>query len=327
MKAVVREVYGSADVLEFVDVDRPVAGEGQVLVRVRAAGVDPGVWHLMTGLPYPVRLVSGLRVPKDRRLGTDVAGEVAAVGRGVTRFAVGDAVFGTCGGAFAEYAVGAEDGFVAKPANLTFEQAAAVPVSACTALRGLRDTGRVRAGQDVLVIGAGGGVGAYAVQLAKVFGARVTGVCGPAKADLVRSLGADAVIDYTRADFADGTRYDLVLDTAGNRTLAHLRRALTPKGTLVIVGGEAEGKLLRGIDRQLRGFALSLFVGQRIRTFVASQPRADLELLREHIEAGALRPVVDRTYPLSATADAVRYLARGHPTGKVVITVQPGRER
>ncbi|PRY40692.1 NAD(P)-dependent alcohol dehydrogenase [Umezawaea tangerina] len=321
MKAIVRDVYGSADVLELVDVDRPVAGDGEVLVRVRAAGVDPGVWHLMTGLPYPVRLVTGLRVPKDRSLGLDVAGVVEEVGPGVSRFAVGDEVFGTCGGSFAEYAVGAEDAFVAKPADLTFEQAAAVPVSACTALQGLRDTGRVRAGQDVLVIGAGGGVGAYAVQLAKAFGARVTGVCGPAKVDLVRSLGADAVVDYTREDLADGTRYDLVLDTAGNRTLAHLRRALTPKGTLVIVGGEEEGRLLRGMDRQLRGMVLSLVVGQRIRTFVASQPRADLELLRGHLEAGTVRPVIDRTYPLSATADAVRYLAQGHPTGKVVITV------
>jgi NADPH:quinone reductase-like Zn-dependent oxidoreductase len=319
MKAIVQDVYGSADVLEFRDVDRPVAGDGQVLVKVLAAGVDPGVWHLTRGLPYPVRLVTGLRKPKARVPGMDVAGLVEAIGPGVTRLAVGDEVFGTCAGAFAEYAVGREDRLVAKPSTLTFEQAAAVPVSGCTALQALRDAGKVAAGQRVLVIGAGGGVGAYAVQLAKVFGAEVTGVCGSGKVELVRSLGADHVVDYTREDFSGG--YDLILDTAGNRPLSRLRRALTPKGTLVIVGGEGGGKVLQGLDRQLRALALSPFVGQRLCTLVATEPAADLEQLAELIDAGRIRPVIDRTFPLSAAADAIRYLELGHTKGKSVLAV------
>jgi NADPH:quinone reductase-like Zn-dependent oxidoreductase len=319
MKAITQDAYGSADVLEFQDVGRPVAGDGQVLVRVRAAGVDPGVWHLTRGLPYPVRLVTGLRKPKARVPGMDVAGVVEAVGAGVTRLRVGDEVFGTCEGAFAEYAVGREDRLVAKPSTLTFEQAAVVPVSGCTALQALRDAGKVTAGQRVLVIGAGGGVGSYAVQLAKVFGAEVTGVCGSGKVDLVRSLGADHVVDYTREDFADG--YDLVLDTAGNRPLSRLRRALTPKGTLVIVGGEGGGKLLQGTDRQFRAMAFSPFVGQRLCTLVATEPAADLVLLAELVDAGRIRPVIDRTFPLSAAADAIRYLELGHTAGKSVLAV------
>ncbi len=319
MKAIVQEKYGSADVLEFRDVDRPVAGDGEVLVRVRAAGVDPGVWHLTRGLPYPVRLVSGLRTPKAKVPGLDVAGQVEAVGPRVTSLKIGDEVFGTCDGAFAEYAVGREDRFAAKPSNLAFEEAAAVPVSACTALQSLRDSGKVAKGQRVLVIGAGGGIGVYAVQLAKVFGAEVTGVCSTGKVELVRSLGADHVVDYTREDFEGG--FDLVLDTAGNRSLSRLRRALTPKGTLVIVGGEGGGKLLQGTDRQLRAMALSPFVGQRLCTLVSSQPVKDLVLLAGLIEAGEVRPVIDRTFPLSAAADAVRYLELGHTTGKSVLTV------
>jgi NADPH:quinone reductase-like Zn-dependent oxidoreductase len=319
MKAITQDVYGSADVLEFQDVDRPVVGDGQVLVKVRAAGVDTGVWHLTRGLPYPVRLVTGLRKPKARVPGMDVAGVVEAVGAGVTRLRVGDEVFGTCEGSFAEYAVGREDKLAAKPSTLTFEQAAVVPVSGCTALQALRDAGKVVAGQRVLIIGAGGGVGAYAVQLAKVFGAEVTGVCGSGKVDLVRSLGADHVVDYTREEFDGG--YDLILDTAGNRPLSRLRRALTPKGTLVIVGGEGGGKVLQGLDRQLRALALSPFIGQRLCTLVATEPVADLVLLAELVDGGKIRPVIDRTFPLSAAADAIRYLELGHTAGKNVLAV------
>lgn len=319
MKAIVQDEYGPADVLEFRDVDRPAAGDGEVLLRVRAAGVDPGVWHLTRGLPYPVRLVSGLRRPKAKVPGLDVAGVVEAVGAGVTRLAVGDEVFGTCDGAFAEYAVAREDRFAPKPARLSFEQAAAVPVSACTALQSLRDTGKVAAGQRVLIIGAGGGIGVYAVQLAAVFGAEVTGVCSTGKVELVRSLGADHVVDYTREDFAGD--FDLILDIAGNRPLSRLRRALTPRGTLVIVGGEGGGKLLQGTDRQLRALALSPFIRQRLCTLVSSQPLADLELLADLLAAGTVKPVVDRTFPLSGAADAVRYLELGHSTGKSVLTV------
>ena len=319
MKAIVQDVYGSADVLEFRDVDRPAVRDGEVLLRVRAAGVDPGVWHMTRGLPYPVRLVSGLRKPKAKVPGLDVAGMVEAVGAGVTRFEVGDEVFGSCDGAFAEYAVGKEDRFALKPPSLAVEQAAAVPVSACTALQSLRDKGKVVKGQRVLVIGAGGGIGVYAVQLAKVFGAEVTGVCSTGKVELVRSLGADHVVDYTREEFAGG--FDLVLDIAGNRPLSRLRRALTPKGTLVLVGGEGGGKLLQGTDRQVRALALSPFIGQRLRGLFATQPAKDLVLLAELLEAGTVKPVIDRTFPLGAAPDAVRYLELGHSTGKSVLTV------
>ena len=240
MQAIVQDEYGSADVLRLADIDRPRVGERDVLVEVHAAGLDPGVWHLMTGRPYLVRLMGfGLRRPKDRVPGQDVAGRVAAVGSGVARLRPGDEVFGTCSGAFAEYARGREDTLAPKPANLTFEQAAVVPTSAATALQALRDTAQVEAGQSVLVIGAGGGVGTFAVQIARALGAEVTGVCSAGKTELVRSLGARHVIDYSLEDFADGRqRYDVILDTAGNRSLSHLRRALAPAGTLVIIGGE-----------------------------------------------------------------------------------------
>ncbi|MET8046255.1 NAD(P)-dependent alcohol dehydrogenase [Streptosporangium sp. NPDC005286] len=323
MKAIVQDRYGSPDVLELREIDRPVMGDDDLLVRVHAAAVDPGVWHLMTGLPYLARVMGfGFRRPKVRVRGMDVAGRVEAVGGNATRFKPGDEVFGTCDGAFAEYASARQDSFAPKPANLTFEQAAAVPVSACTALKGLREAGRVQPGQKVLIIGAGGGVGTFAVQLAKAFGAEVTGVCGTTKADLVRSIGADDVIDYTREDFADRARhYDLILDAAGNRPLSHLRRALTPRGTLVIVGGERGGRWIGGNDRQLRALMLAPFVGQRLRGLF-SMPRAeDLRLLRELIEAGKITPVIDRTYPLSEVPEAVRYLEKGHARGKVVITV------
>ncbi|MER6832168.1 NAD(P)-dependent alcohol dehydrogenase [Streptosporangium sp. NPDC000563] len=323
MKAMARDAYCSTDLLRLGDVDRPVAGEGEVLVRVHAAGLDHGVWHVTTGLPYVVRAAGfGLLKPKNRLLGMDVAGRVEAVGEGVTRFGVGDEVFGTCEGAFAEYACARQDRLVPKPANITFEQAAATPGSAYTALQGLRAGGPVKPGAKVLVIGAGGGVGTFAVQLAKAFGAEVTGVCGTAKTDLVRSIGADEVVDHTREDFADGRRrYDLILDTGGNRSLSHLRRALTPRGTLVIVGGERKGRWLQGTDRQLRAMLLSPFVGQKLCALMLRESEEDLLFLGKAVEEGEVTPVVDRTYPLGELPEAIRYLRGGHPKGKVVITV------
>lgn len=325
MKAIVQDTYGSADVLRLEDIAKPQPKQDEVLLRVRAAGVDPGVWHLMTGKPYLVRAMGfGMRAPKVRVRGRDVAGTVEAIGPGVTKFKPGDEVFGTAEGTFAEFVAAREDKLARKPANLTFEQAAAVPISGVTALQGIRDAGKVNAGQKVLIIGAAGGVGSFAVQIAKAFDAEVTGVASTQKEDLVRSIGADHFIDYTREDFADGgTFYDLILDTAGNRTLSRLRKALAPKGTLVIVGGEGGGgSLLGGFDRQiLRAPILSLFVGQTLRPLTATEKSEDLAAITELIEAGKVKPVIDRTFPLSGAPDAIRYLAEGRAKGKVVITV------
>jgi NADPH:quinone reductase-like Zn-dependent oxidoreductase len=323
VKAIVQDTYGSTDVLELRDIDKPEIAAGEVLVRVHAAGVDRGVWHLMTGLPYPVRLAGyGLRAPKNGVLGTDLAGVVEVVGKDVTKFLPGDEVFGVGKGSFAEYARASEDKLAPKPKNLTLEQAAVVAVSGSTALQGLRDQGRVEPGQKVLIVGASGGVGTFAVQLAKAFGAEVTAVCSSAKMDLVRSLGADHVIDYTRDDFADGRQsYDVILDIGGNPSLSRLRRALTPKGTLVITGGETDGRWLGGTDRQIRALMLSPFVGQKLGTFISSQNHDDLIVLKELIEAGNVTPAIDRTYPLSESPQAIRYVAEGHARGKVVITV------
>jgi len=322
MRAVVRDVYGSVDVLRIEETAKPVAGEGEVLVRVLAAGVDQGVWHLMVGMPYVMRLAGfGVRAPKNSLLGYDVAGRVEAVGAHAGAFRPGDAVFGTCGGSFAEYAVARADRLAAKPDEVSFEQAAATPTSGYTALQAVRDHGKVEAGQRVLIIGAGGGVGTFAVQIAKADGAEVTGVCSTAKTELVRSLGADHVIDYTKEDFGDGrNRYDVILDIAGNRPLSQLRRALTPRGTLVIVGGEDAGNWL-GIRRQLRAAALSPFVGQKLGFFVARQRSRDLEELRKLLEAGAVKAVVDRTFPLDEVPQAISYLRGGQARGKVVITI------
>jgi NADPH:quinone reductase-like Zn-dependent oxidoreductase len=323
MKAIVQDAYGSADVLELRDIDKPEAGDGEVLVRVHAAGVDRGAWHLMTGLPYPIRLAGvGFRAPKNKVLGSEVAGQVEAVGRDVTRFRPGDEVMGTCHGSFAEYACGKQDRLAAKPANLGFDQAAAVPISGSTALQALRDQGRVQAGQSVLIAGASGGVGSFAVQLAKAFDTEVTGVCSTSKVDLVRSLGADHVIDYAHEDFTDGRhRYDLVLDIGGNTPVTRLRRALIPEGTLVIVGGENGGRWLGGLQRQLQALVVSPFVRQRLRVFVAREHYEELETLTELIEAGKVTPAVDRTYPLSDAPQAIRYLEQGHARGKLVIAV------
>jgi NADPH:quinone reductase-like Zn-dependent oxidoreductase len=323
MKAIVQDRYGSPDVLRLGEIDTPVVGDDEVLVRVHAAGLDQGVWHLMAGLPYPVRLAGfGLRAPKNPVRGYDVAGRVEAVGGSVTRFQPGDEVFGTCHGSFAEYASARADRLAPKPANLSFEQAAAVPISGYAALQAVRDQGKVRPGQRVLIIGAGGGVGTFAVQLAKAFGAEVTGVCSTTKTDLVRSIGADRVIDYTREDFADDPkRYDVILDIAGNRSLSHLRRALAPEGTLVIVGGEGGGRWLGGNDRQLRALVLSRFVRQTLGTWISTERKEDLEALHELLEAGKVTPVIDRTFPLSEVPEAIRYLRDGRARGKVVITV------
>jgi NADPH:quinone reductase-like Zn-dependent oxidoreductase len=326
MRAIVQDEYGTAaeDVLRLEEVGRPTAADGDVLVRVGAASVDRGTWHLMAGLPYPIRpAASGLRRPKALNPGRSVAGTIASVGRDVTGLRPGDEVFGTCDGSFAEYARAGPSTLAPKPANLSFEQAAAVPVSALTALQGVRDRGQVEPGQHVLVVGASGGVGTFAVQIAKAFGAEVTGVCSTAKVDLVQALGADHVLDYTREDFADGEdRYDVILDIGGNRRLAQLRRALTPRGTLVIVGGEADGRWLGGTDRQLRAQLLSPLVKQKLGTFIASENAEDLMALRDLIEAGTVAPAIDRTYPLSEVPAAIRHLTEGQARGKVVISVQ-----
>jgi len=322
MKAIVRDIYGSADGLQLRDIDTPGIADDEVLIRVHAAGVDRGVWHVMTGLPYPIRLAGyGLRAPKNPVLGADVAGVVEAAGSDVTRFHVGDEVFGIGKGTFAEFARASENKLASRPTTLSFEQAAVVGVSGLTALQGLRDRGKVERGQKVLIIGASGGVGTYAVQIAKAFGANVTAVCSTPKVDMVRSLGADHVIDYTRDDFAESGHYDVILDIGGNASLARLRRALTQKGTLVITGGETDGRWLGGSDRQLRALVLSRFIDQKLTTFVSSENHQDLIVLKGLIEAGKVTPVIDRTYSLGETADAIRYLEQGRAQGKVAITV------
>jgi NADPH:quinone reductase-like Zn-dependent oxidoreductase len=324
MKAIIQDKYGSPDVLELQEVDRPEIGDDDVLVRVHDAGIHIGDWHLMTGLPYLMRVMGfGFRAPKARDRGTDVAGTVEAVGKNVTRFQAGDEVFGTCDGSFAEYAGAREDTLVPKPASLTFEQAAAVPTSACTALQALRDTGGIEPGQKVLIVGASGGVGMFAVQIAKSFDAEVTGVCSTTKVDLVRSIGADHVIDYTQGDFTrSGQRYDLILDMGGNRSLSRLRRALTPEGTLVLVGSEVGDRWIGAVGRSIRALVVSPFVSQRLCMIFATANTEDLRFLKELIEAGKVTPIIDRTYPLSEVPNAIRYLHEGRARGKLIITVR-----
>jgi NADPH:quinone reductase-like Zn-dependent oxidoreductase len=320
MRAIVQDTYGSADRLRLSQVERPVIAAGEVLVQVRAAGVDRGTCHLMRGEPYLMRILGfGFRGPKNRVPGLDVAGTVAAVGGDVTRFKAGDEVFGISRGSFAEYAAAREDKLVRKPAGLSFEQAAVVAVSGLAALQGLR-AGRIKAGQKVLIIGASGGVGSYAVQLAKAFGATVAGVASTAKVGLVRSIGADQVIDYTREDFADGRQhYDLILDIGGDSRLSRLRRALTPRGTLVIAGGE--GGKWTGVGRQLRALMLSPVVPQRLTMYISAHRQADLQALRQQVEAGHVTPVVGKTYPLPEVPEAIRDLEGGRAQGKLAITV------
>ncbi|HWD42867.1 MAG TPA: NAD(P)-dependent alcohol dehydrogenase [Actinomycetota bacterium] len=322
MQAITYHRYGAPEVLQLEEVEQPVPGDGEVLVRVHAASVNPRDWHFLRGLPYVLRPLA-LRVPTDGGLGSDVAGRVEAAGRGVTRFRPGDEVYGYVQrGAFAEFASVPERVLGPKPANLSFEQAAAVPLAAMTALQGLRDHGRVRAGERVLVVGASGGVGTFVVQLAKLLGAEVTGVCSTRNLELVRSLGADHVVDYTREDFAgNGRRYDLILQLAGTRTPADCRRALTPTGRLLLSSGEGPGRWIGPLGRMARAVVLSPFVSQRLGAFEAKPSGADLRALAELIEAGKVVPVIDRTYPLVETPAALGYLETGHARGKVVITV------
>ena len=323
MRAVTQDRYGNADVLRQATVEVPAAGAGEVLVQVRAAGVDRGTWHLMTGRPWIMRLMGfGLRAPKVKVPGLDLAGTVVAVGEGVTRFQPGDEVFGFGRGSFAQYAIAPEAELGHKPAGLGFEEAAVLPVSAVTALQAVRDAGAVQAGQRVLVLGASGGVGGYAGQVAKAMGAEVTGVASGAKLDLVREHGADHVVDYTQEDALDGrTRYDLVIDTAGRRPLRHLRRALTERGTLVIVGGEGGDRVTGGFGRQIRAAIWSSFVPQQLKVLMSRQNAEDLEHLASLVTSGAVRPRVDRTFPLSGVAEAIRRLQAGEVRGKVAITI------
>jgi NADPH:quinone reductase-like Zn-dependent oxidoreductase len=321
MKAIMRSTFGSPDVLELRETGKPEVGDGETLVRVRAASVNPADWYGVTGRPYVGRVSMGLRKPKTDRVGTDFAGTVEAVGKGVTHVQPGDEVFGARSGALAEY-VCVRDAVVLKPANITLEQAAAVPVAAITALQGLRDKGGLQPGQRVLVNGASGGVGTFAVQIAKALGAEVTGVCSAGNVDLVRSLGADHVVDYTQEDFTrSGRRYDLMLDIAGSRSWSECKRVLEPKATLVIVGAPKGNRLLGPLSHIIRLRLASVGSSRTVVFFIAKLNRADLDVLRELIEAGKVTPFVDRTYPLSETADAFRYLGEGHARGKIVVTV------
>jgi NADPH:quinone reductase-like Zn-dependent oxidoreductase len=325
MKAIVQTRYGPADTFEQRDIEPPEVGDGDVLVQVEGAGIDRGTWHLMQGLPYVVRLVGyGLRAPKQPVPGLDVAGVVVRTGQEVTRFREGDAVFGIGRATFAELACAREDALALRPSGLGLE-AAAVPVSGLTALQAVRDRARVGSGQRVLVLGASGGVGTLAVQLAAAYGAEVTGVCSTSKTDLVRDLGAAHVIDYTTGGLDRATdRYDAIIDTGGNRPLSDLRRRLEPRGRLVIVGGEGGGRWIGGADRQLRARLLSPFVSQSMDTFISRVSSADLHSLAGHLEGGTVRPVVDRTFPLGEAAKAMQYLLEGHVRGKVVLAVGGG---
>lgn len=320
MQAVVRDSYGSADVLRVAEIARPTPGAGEVLVQVEAAGLDRGVWHLMTGKPYLLRLVFGLRRPKNPVLGADLAGRVVGVGAGVTAFAEGDEVFGVGTGSFADYAVARADKLALKPHDLSYPEAAVVGISGLTALQAL-ELGGIEAGQKVLITGASGGVGSFAVQLAKALGAEVTGAASTAKLALVQSLGADHVIDYTQENFADGAhRYDLIIDLAGNPTLSRLRRALTKTGTAVIAGGEGGGAVAGGVDRLLRARLLSPFIGPRLTSLLSQEKAADLERLKKFIEAGQLKSSIDSVVKLAEVPQAVRDLEAGLIGGKLAVT-------
>jgi NADPH:quinone reductase-like Zn-dependent oxidoreductase len=321
MKAIVLSEYGSPDLLKFDEVDKPVLEDDQVLVRVHAASVNPLDWHGMRGEPYIMRIGGGLTRPKTNGLGADLAGRVEAVGNDLTGFQPGDDVFGVSIKTCAEYVRVSQDGIALKPVNLTFEQAAAVPVAALTALQGLRDKAQIQPGQKVLVNGAAGGVGTFAVQIAKVFGAEVTGVCSTRNLELVRSIGADHVIDYTLDDFATGgRRYDVVFDAVGKQSLADCRRALKPNGILLLVGA-ADGRWVGPMLPPLKALLLSRFVRQKLIFFISKRSQADLLFLKDLIEAGKVTPVIDRSYPLSDVPKAIRYLEEGHARGKVVITI------
>lgn len=319
MKAVTARRYGGPEVLAVEEVPVPVPGDGEVLVRVAAAGLDRGAWHLMTGVPYLVRPVSGMRRPRRPVVGSECAGTVVSVGAGVTSVQPGEAVMGGCWGAFAEYAVMRERSITRAPATIPLEHAAALPISGVTALQALRDRARLADGASVLVIGASGGVGTYAVQLARAFGAEVTGVCSAPKAELVRSLGAARVLDYLTQEITDdGTRYDVIVDIGGNRPLRVLRQALAPRGALVIVGGENAGRVFFGLSRPIRAQLMGVLTRQRMGTFVAATRAADLDVLRNHVDDGSLRPVIDRVGSFADLPDAMRDLEAGRIRGKVV---------
>ena len=322
MKAAVYTRYGPPDVVQITDVEKPVSQDNEVLIKVRAASVNPLDWRLMRGRPYIVRILFGLRKPKITRPGRDVAGQVEAVGRNVTQFKPGDEVFGSCRGAFAEYACTPERALVVKPDNVTFEQAASVPVAALTALQGLRDKGQIQPGQKVLINGAAGGVGTFAVQIAKSFGADVTGVCSTRNVGMVRSIGADRVIDYTQEDFTKGTqRYDLIFDCVGNHSLSACRRVLNPNG-ICVIAGVATSKVRIFLTRALKALVLSRFVSQKFVMFIARLSKEDLTIMRELMKAGKVTPVIDKRYSLSEVPEAIRYLEEGHARGKVVITLE-----
>ncbi len=320
MKAIHYTEYGSPDVLRLVDVPTPSPKDDEILIRVRAAAANPLDWRLMRGSPYGIRIMSGLRKPRDARLGVDVAGRVEAVGANVTEFRPSDEIFGSCNGAFAEYACASHGTVVRKPASVSFEQAAASVVAGVTALQGLRDRGRLQQGQKVLINGAAGGVGTFAVQIGKWLGAEVTGVCSTRNVEMVRGLGADRVVDYTREDFVRSGPYDLILDMIGNRSLSEFRRALTRKGTLVLVGG----KKLRWMPASV---VVSPFVSQRLLPVLAKINNEDLTTLRELLESKTVTSVIDRTYSLSGVPEAIRYLEAGHARGKVVIVMDGPPER
>jgi NADPH:quinone reductase-like Zn-dependent oxidoreductase len=325
MKAVVRRCYGSPDVLRIEEIARPAVADNQVLVKVHAAALNPLDWHLMRGTPYLVRLMSGVGKPEKDRLGVDFAGTVEAVGSRVRRFKPGDEVFGGKNGAFAEYVSIAEDGdLTLKPSDISFEQAAAVPIAGVTALQALRDQGHLHAGEKVLVNGASGGVGTFAVQIAKAYGAEVTGVCSTHNLEMVRAIGADHVIDYTREDFTRGAqRYDLIVDTVGNHSLLALRRVLTPAGIYVGVGGPSSGHWIQPMDRWLYERMVAAFVSQKLVMFLAELNPPDLAALADLMRAGKVKPVIDRRYPLDEAADAMRYLEKGHARGKIILSVLP----
>ena len=321
MKAIVNREYGPPEDLKLQELEKPALGEDSVLVRVRAASVNPYDWHVVRGLPYFVRLSEGLRRPKHPIPGVDVAGEVEAVGENVARFQPGDEVFGGRSGAFAEYVCGVERNFTSKPPALSFEQAAAIPMAGCTALQALRDAGRLQPGQTVLVNGAAGGIGTFAVQIAKAMGGNVTGVCSTPNVELVNSIGADEVVDYTLDDFTRGKqKYDLIVDLVGNRSLADVRRVLMREGTLVLVGGGG-GNWLGPLAGPARAFVVSRFVSQRLLPFLAKLRTNDMDFLTELIEAGRITPVIGRTYPLGETPDAIRHVETGHARGKTLITM------
>jgi NADPH:quinone reductase-like Zn-dependent oxidoreductase len=329
MKAMVNAKYGPPDVLELTEVGKPVPEDDEVLVKVHAASVNPADWHILRGEPYVARLQLGLREPKERVLGCDVAGRVEDVGENVEMLQPGDDVFGSPFmhgfGAFAEYVCVSEDLLAPTPVNLSFEQAAAVPLAASTALQGLRDHGGIEPGHRVLIVGASGGVGTFAVQIAKHFGAEVSGVCSTRNVEMVKSLGADYVIDYTQEDFTQsGQQYDLIFQLAGTRSPSECRRALTARGTLVLISGDSDGRWIGPVDRVIKTLVLSPFVGQKMASFTVKPNKEDLRFLKQLIDAGNVMPVIDKTYPLSETPEAIRYLENGHARGKVVITV-PGQ--